>query len=109
MLDIPLSPVFGATVINERAWDRISESDQTALRESAAATQDFLFTEVPRQDREAISEMQKRGLNVSSLDEASAEKLRREAERLTATWREDRVPSAIYDVALRARNSYREK
>jgi len=109
MLDIPLSPVFGATVINERAWDRISESDQTALRESAAATQDFLFTEVPRQDREAISEMQKRGLNVSSLDEASAEKLRREAERLTATWREDRVPSAIYDAALRARNSYREK
>ena len=109
MLDIPLSPVFGATVITERAWARISESDQTALRESAAATQDFLFTEVPRQDREAISEMQKRGLNVSSLDDASAEKLRREAERLTATWREDRVPSAIYDAALRARNSYREK
>ena len=30
MLDVPLSPVFGATVMTERAWNRIDEADRDA-------------------------------------------------------------------------------
>ena len=107
MLDIPLSPVFGATVMIERAWTRIAEADRDLLLEGAAAMQAFLFEEVPGQDREAITEMQKRGLTVSAVSAADAAAFRAEVETMTATWRGDRVPADIYDAAIAARDAYR--
>ena len=107
MLDIPLSPVFGATVMTERAWARIGEADREALLEGAAETQDFLFDEVPRQDRDAVAEMQKRGLTVSAVSEAEVAEFRAVAARLTATWRGSRVPAGIYDAAVAARAAFR--
>ena len=107
MLDIPLSPVFGATVMTERAWAGIDEADRAALLDRAAAAQAFLFAEVPRQDREAVAEMRERGLTVSAVAEPEAAALRAAAEALTKTWRGDRVPADVYDAALAARNAYR--
>ena len=107
MLDIPLSPIFGATVMTERAWARIDEADRDALLAAAAETQAFLFEEVPRQDEEAVAEMQKRGLTVSGVSEPEVALLRAVVDTLTATWRGDRVPADIYDAALAARNAFR--
>ncbi len=107
MLDIPLSPVFGATVMTERAWARIDEADRTALLEAAAEMQAFLFDEVPRQDEEAVAEMEKRGLTLSSVGEPEVALLRAIVDTLTATWRGDRVPADIYDAALAARSAFR--
>ena len=107
MLDIPLSPVFGATVMTERAWARIDEADRTALLEAAAEMQAFLFDEVPRQDEEAVAEMQKRGLTLSTVGEPEVALLRAIVDTLTATWRGDRVPADIYDAALAARSAFR--
>ena len=107
MLDIPLSPVFGATVMTERAWARIDEADRAALLAAAAEMQAFLFDEVPRQDEEAVAEMQKRGLTLSSVGEPEVALLRAIVDTLTATWRGDRVPADIYDAALAARNAFR--
>ncbi len=107
MLDIPLSPIFGATVMTERAWARIDEADRDVLLAAAAETQAFLFEEVPRQDEEAVAEMQKRGLTVSGVSEPEVALLRAVVDTLTATWRGDRVPADIYDAALAARNAFR--
>ncbi|MCY4601756.1 MAG: TRAP transporter substrate-binding protein DctP [Acidobacteria bacterium] len=107
MLDIPLSPVFGATVMTERAWNRIDEADRDALLEAAAGMQAFLFDEVPRQDEEAVAEMEKRGLMVSTVAEAEVTMLRTLVDALTATWRGDRVPADIYDAAIAARGEFR--
>ena len=107
MLDIPLSPVFGATVMTERAWGRIDEADRDALLAAAAEMQALLFDEVPRQDREAVAEMQKRGLTVSTVEESQVTLLRAIVDTLTATWRGDRVPADIYDAALAARSAFR--
>ncbi len=107
MLDIPLSPVFGATVMTERAWARIDEADRGTLLEAAAEMQAFLFDEVPRQDEEAVAEMQKRGLTLSSVGEPEVALLRAIVDTLTATWRGDRVPADIYDAALAARSAFR--
>ena len=107
MLDIPLSPVFGATVMTERAWARIDEADRAALLAAAAEMQAFLFDEVPRQDEEAVAEMQKRGLTLSSVGEPEVALLRAIVDTLTATWRGDRVPADIYDAALAARSAFR--
>ena len=107
MLDIPLSPVFGATVMTERAWARIDEADRAALLEAAAEMQAFLFDEVPRQDEEAVAEMQKRGLTLSTVAAPEVALLRAIVDTLTATWRGDRVPADIYDAALAARSAFR--
>ncbi len=107
MLDIPLSPVFGATVMTERAWGRIEEADREALLAAAAEMQAFLFDEVPRQDQEAVAEMEKRGLTLSTVGEPEVALLRAIVDTLTATWRGDRVPADIYDAALSARSAFR--
>ena len=107
MLDIPLAPVFGATVITDGAWARIAEADRGALIEGAAAMQAYLFDVVPGQDEDAVAEMRKRGLTVSSVSEAEADEFRALAEELTATWRGTRVPADIYDAAIAARDAYR--
>ena len=107
MLDIPLSPVFGATVMTDRARPRIDEADRGTLLEAAANMQAFLFDEVPRQVEEAVAEMQKRGLAVSTVGEFKVALLRAIVDTLTATWRGDRVPADIYDAALAARSAFR--
>ena len=109
MLDVPLGPVYGATVMTERAWARISEADRATIRESAEKMADFLFTEVPRQDREAVAEMRKRGLTVQSASATEAATLRSTADALTAGWRGTRVPVEVYDAAVNARNEYRNR
>ena len=107
MLDIPLNPVFGATVMTQGAWNGISEEDREVLLEAAAEMQDYLFEAAPQQDREAVAEMQKRGLTVTEVPPMLAGFLRAEVERLTATWRGGRVPGDIYDAAIEARNAFR--
>lgn len=107
MLDVPLSPVFGATVMTERAWQQISESDRHVMLSSAAETQEFFFVEIPRQDEEAVEEMKKRGLIVTVVDKAATAAFRATAEKLTASWRGTIIPTDIYDAAVQARNAYR--
>ena len=109
MLDIPLNPVFGATVMTQAAWNRIGEADQAVLLAGAKETQDYLFEAAPQQDREAVAEMQKRGLTVTAVPPMLADFLRAEVDRLTSTWRGSRVPAEIYDAALAARSAFRSR
>ena len=60
-----------------------------------------------RQDEEAVAEMEKRGLTVSTVGEPEVALLRAIVDTLTATWRGDRVPADIYDAALTARSAFR--
>jgi TRAP-type C4-dicarboxylate transport system substrate-binding protein len=107
MLDVPLAPLFGATVMTERAWSRVSQTDRDAILKTAKVAQDRLFSDVPEQDREAVSEMERRGLTVSAVDEAMASSFRNQAEGLMASWRGDMVPTEIYDAAATAIREFR--
>ena len=107
MLDIPLGPVIGATVITERTWRRISADDQEALLAVAKAAERQLWLDVPLQEREAITEMTKRGLVVTTLDPTAEQEFRVSADELTVSMRGGMVPNDVYDLALRERNSFR--
>ena len=107
MLDVPLAPVLGITVVAERTWNRISAEDQTALRASAKRVEQDLIRDVPAQERESIAEMQSRGLTVVELDDAAKASLRSVADAMTASWRGTMIPADVYDLALRERDAFR--
>ena len=107
MLDVPLAPVLGITVVAERTWNRISAEDQQTLRASAKRVERDLRRDVTVQERDAIEQMTRRGLTVVSLDEAKQASLREIADEMTASWRADMIPADVYDRALRARDSFR--
>ncbi len=108
MLDVPLTPLFGITVVSERTWNRISAEDQQALRASAKQLELELLREVPVQERRSIAEMERRGLTVVRLDAAALASFRESANELTASWRGNMIPADVYDQALRERNSFRK-
>ena len=87
MLDVPLSPVFGITVVAARTWNGIDADDQQTLRASAKRLERGLFRDVPAQERDAVEEMKARGLTVVELDTVAMASFRKIADELTASWR----------------------
>lgn len=106
MLDLGLAPVVGATVVSKRAWNRIPEADRAKLLAAAQAAEKRLQTEVPSGEKLAIGLMSAQGLKVTK---AEGDEWRAEGERLTKTMRGSMVPPDIFDLALKARDAYRQQ
>ena len=109
MLDLPLGPVIGATVMHKQVWDRLSDEDRAAVTAASRQLEDDLFKGVPRQDAEAVVEMKKRGLQVIGLDEEAIAEFRQAADTMSASMRGPIVPAAVYDAAIKARDAFRSQ
>ncbi len=109
MLDLPLGPVIGATVMTTRRWNRLSEADRDAVLSIGKRVEDQLFRDVPRQDSEAVDEMKKRGLTVTELSPDALREFRDAADAMNASMRGPIVPAAVYDEAVRARDAFRAR
>jgi TRAP-type C4-dicarboxylate transport system substrate-binding protein len=107
MLDVPLAPVLGITVVTERTWSRIDPDDQAALRASAKRLEQELLRDVAAQERDSVEEMKRRGLTVVEIDDAGKAAFRAVAAELTASWRGNMIPADVYDMAVQARDSFR--
>ena len=107
MLDVPLAPVLGITVVTERTWDGIAADDQRALLASAKRLEQELLRDVAVQERDSIEQMRRRGLTVVEIDDAAKASFRAVADQLTASWRGEMIPADVYDLAVRARDSFR--
>ncbi len=110
MLDLSFAPLIGATVMTERAWNKISPVDQEALLAIARHTEGRFRREIPQQDRVAVAEMEKRGLTVTRVVGTEAEaKWREAAQSFAANMRDALVPSEVFDLALGERELYRRR
>lgn len=109
MLDLPLSPVVGATVITEKAWNTIAPDDRTKMLAAAASMEKQIMAEAPSVDANSIAAMQKRGLTVFKPDAAAMKEFRAAADRLLASMRGSMVPTDVYDLAVRERDAFRKK
>ena len=107
MLDVPLAPVLGITVVTERTWDGIDADDQQVLLASAKRLEQELLRDVAAQERGSIEQMRRRGLTVVEIDDAAKASFRAVADQLTASWRGEMIPADVYDLAVRARDSFR--
>ena len=108
MLDLGAGPLAGATVIDSKVWNSISEADRAQVLAIAKKTQDALDRDVPAQDAQARAEMVKRGLKVTTPDATAAKGFRDMADRFAVSMKGGVVPADIYDLALRERDNYRK-
>ena len=105
MLDIGLAPIVGATVITTKTWKGIPEADKPKLLAAAAAVEQRLRVDVPKQDQSSIETMVKQGLTVTK---ATGPEWRTELDSLAKTMRGEMVPADIFDLASKARAEYRK-
>jgi TRAP-type C4-dicarboxylate transport system substrate-binding protein len=106
MLDIGLAPVIGASIITKKTWNAIAAADRPKLLASAAAVEQRLQADVPKQDQAAVADLTKRGVTVTK---ASGAEWRAEADALAKTMRGEMVPPDIFDLAAKARDEFRKK
>jgi TRAP-type C4-dicarboxylate transport system substrate-binding protein len=105
MVDLGLGPLVGATVVTRKAWNGIDAADQAAVREAARRLDARLRAEVPDQDREAVAQMVRRGLQVST--PADTGTWRSMGEAFGASMRGTYVPEEIFDRARAERDAFR--
>lgn len=108
MLDASVAPLVGATVVSKAAWNRLSAEDKTAVLAAAATMQKRVMADVARVDADAVAAMQKAKLTVTSLDPKAKAEFQQAAAALTPSMRGRIVPADIYDMALKARDTYRQ-
>lgn len=109
MIDIDLAPLIGATVVTEKAWDRIPAGSRGQLIASARELERLLKEQIPAKDDEAVQEMVKRGLTVTPPEQAGpqVDSWHKLAEELARHMRGTMVPSDVYDLAVKAQKEYR--
>jgi TRAP-type C4-dicarboxylate transport system substrate-binding protein len=108
MLDLPMAPLIGATVVTKKAWAELSPADQGVLRDLNKRMQQRLGEAVPPQDKKAIDEMARRGLHVTHPETVEQSKAwEAAATTFAATMRREIVPEDAFDEATRIRDQYR--
>jgi TRAP-type C4-dicarboxylate transport system substrate-binding protein len=107
MTELKWAPLVGATIMRRDAWEQIRPDWRRKMLVSARAAGDELRAEIRRLGEDAVSEMQKRGLTVVHLDEATLRQWHAEGERAYPRLRGAYAPAELFDEAVRLRDEFR--
>lgn len=99
--------LLGGTVISKSVWNRIPAEMRPALLESARQAGQRLREVVRASEAEDVAAMEKRGLNVVSVDAAARAAWLDAAEKMYPKIRGPIVPADAFDEAMRHRDAYR--
>ena len=109
MLDLPVAPLVGATVITDAAWKKISPEDREKVLEAAMQMEKEIQAQAPALDARSIDEMKKTGvLKPISLDAADTATFRATVDKMTNSQRGLLVPPDVFALALKERDAYRK-
>ena len=109
MVEGGLAPLVGGLVMSKPAWMKILEADRAAILTACAKAEDRLEREIPSQDSTAVVEMQKRGLTVTIVKPEARAEWEATAQAFAVKMRGSLVPAEILDLALKAREAYRNQ
>jgi TRAP-type C4-dicarboxylate transport system substrate-binding protein len=110
MLDLPISPYLGATIVSADVWDKLSAGDRAAMLAAAKDIERHLAEEVPRREREAIEEMQRRKVTVTSAaDDKNESPWRDMASMIGEKMRGERIDKECFDKVLALRDAFRAR
>jgi len=107
MLDLKWSPMLGAVVVSEQAWQQLPADETAALQASARRATAAAQAEVRRFEHDAIVAMQSHGLTVH---EVSADDTRRFEDEIRASYAKlvgASVPAPIFKEANEVLDEYR--
>ena len=108
MLDVDVAPLFGALVLTNDVWNKISAADKAVVAAAAKSAEKKLLGDAAKLDETSIATMKTRGLTVNTPDPKALAAFRAEADRLVSTIRGTLVPNDIYDAAVRERGAFRK-
>ncbi|MDA2923177.1 TRAP transporter substrate-binding protein DctP [Acidobacteria bacterium AH-259-L09] len=109
MTEVKWAPLVGATVISNRAWERIPANMLPELLEAARTAGRRLLTEIRQLNEDAIPAMTKRGLNVVHPDAAALSSWFSEAKDAYPKLRGRYVSADLFDEVERLRNEFRSQ
>ena len=109
MTEVKWAPLVGATVISNRAWERIPANMRPELLEAARSAGRRLLTEIRQLNEDAVPAMTKRGLNVVHLDAAALSSWFSEAKDAYPKLRGRYVRADLFDEVERLRDEFRSQ
>lgn len=104
LIDLPLAPVVGATVVRKEVWERIPAGLRPRLAQIAREEGARIDSEIRRLNADAVVAMKGQGLSVDPVDPAA---WRPALERTWATLRGEVVPADFFDALVAARDACR--
>jgi TRAP-type C4-dicarboxylate transport system substrate-binding protein len=109
MLDLPVAPLVGATVMTDTVWNKISPADREKMLEVARQMEKQIAEQAPGLDAKSIDEMKKTGaLKPIALDVKDTSAFRSTVDTLTNSMRGALVPNDVFDLAVKERDAYRK-
>jgi len=109
MTAVKWAPLVGATVISNRAWERIPANLRPQLLEAARSAGRRLLTEIRQLNEDAVPAMAKRGLNIVKPDAAALASWASEAKDAYPKLRGRYVSAELFDEVERLRNEFRSQ
>jgi len=97
MLEVNWVPLVGATLMTKKSWDALPEETRNALRAAAEQAGEKIQARSRQENAEAVSAMQKRGLQVHTISPELAEVWSHFGESLKPEVRGPIVPTDMYD------------
>jgi TRAP-type C4-dicarboxylate transport system substrate-binding protein len=107
MIDLPWAPLVGATIVDRKVWEKIPDAQRARLLDAARRSGERFRGEIRGLNDGAVVEMQKRGLQVVKLDDATRALWRREVEAVWPKLKDRLVPADLFDRATKLRDEYR--
>jgi len=109
MLDLPVAPLVGATVMTDTAWQKIEPADREKILEVARQMEKQIGEQAPALDAKSIDEMKKTGaLKPVALDVKDSAAFRATVDKMTNSQRGVLVPPDVFDLAVKERDAYRK-
>ncbi len=107
MVDMPWTPLVGATIVDRRRWERIPAEIRPELLRIAKETGEQIQVEIQRLEEEAIAAMQDRGLQIIEPSPEIVEEWRAFFESAYPKLRGPVIPPDWFDEAVRVANEGR--
>lgn len=109
MLNMPFLPIVGAVLIANDTWEAIPEVQRQQMREAAATAALEIQDAVREQEKAAIAEMAKYGLQVVEADADAIAEWRREVDAAYPGLRDRYAPGELMDEAMHWRDEHRAR
>ena len=107
MLALDWLPLVGGLIVTKKSWEALQPAQRDAMLKSAAECGRELQEQGRKENQESVKAMQKRGLQVHTVDKDAEAEWRRFSEGLYPNIRGNIVPAEMFDKVVQILHEYR--